>query len=307
MKSDFKKYFFILLSSSLFFFLLILNQDLRNSVIYFDWLYLDGLLSRNLIEKEPSINVTKESNLIFNYDWLINEGPIFIAHRGGDYLETGQNTKTTIQNSIDSGLRFIEIDFYIDKEGKLSCLTDKKFSFDACSIEWVFSKILEKKIYVVIDLKLDVHNEELFAYFYSSLKNINGFDKVKDKLIPQSYNLININTLLGLGYNLGPIFTSYRTNVPLTLILSKLEEFQLKAMAIPYQSVDFIMGAGETDISFFLFPIKNLDQLEVSLGSKVKGIYSPFEEFKDSFLEHSDAKQGNDNFITKSVMKLPNL
>ena len=62
MKSDFKKYFFILLSSSLFFFLLILNQDLRNSVIYFDWLYLDGLLSRNLIEKEPSINVTKESN-----------------------------------------------------------------------------------------------------------------------------------------------------------------------------------------------------------------------------------------------------
>lgn len=286
MKSDFKKYFFILLSVSLCFFFLILNQDLRNSLIHFDWLYLDGLFSRNLIEKEPSIKITKESNLTFDYDWLINEGPIFIAHRGGNYLETGQNTKTTIQNSIDSGLRFIEIDFYIDKERKISCLTDKKFFFDACSIEWLFSKISEKKIYIVIDLKLDVHNEELFAYFYGSLKNVNGFDKVKDKLIPQSYNLTNINTLLRLGYNLGPIFTSYRTNAPLSLILSKLEEFQLKAMAIPYQSVDFIMGVGETDVSFFLFPIKNLNQLEVSLESKAKGIYSPFEEFRDSFPEH---------------------
>mgnify|MGYP007000397311 len=130
----------------------------------------------------------------------------------------------------------------------------------------------EKKIYIVLDLKLNVHDKVSFAYFYSSLKKVKGFDKVKNNLIPQSYNLTNLNTLLELGYNLGPIFTSYRTNVPLSLLFNKLEEFQLKAMAIPYQSVDFIIGAGETDISFFLFPIKDKEQLEVSLGSKVKGI-----------------------------------
>ncbi len=286
MNSNFRKYFFTLLVIPLCFFLFLPNKDLRNSVIYYDWLYLDGLLSRNVIEREPSINVTKESNLTFNYDWIINEGPIFIAHRGGNYFETGQNTKTTIQNSIDSGVKFIEVDFYIDEERKIRCLTDEKFFSDACSIEWLFSKIKDKKIYLVIDLKFNVHNEELFNYFYSSLRQINGFYEVKNKLIPQSYNLTNINTLLRLGYDLGPIFTSYRTNVPLSLLFKKLKGFQLEAMAIPYQSIDFITGKEDSGMSFFIFPIKNLEQLETTLGSQIKGIYSPFEELRDSFPEY---------------------
>ncbi|MDA7600989.1 hypothetical protein N8791_00440 [Gammaproteobacteria bacterium] len=261
------------------------NREIRYTILYYDWVYLDGLLSRNFIEKEPSINIKKDSNLNFDYDWLNEEGPIFIAHRGGNYLKTGQNTKTTIERSLNSDIEFIEIDFYLDDEKKISCLTDPEFFFDICSIEWLFKKIIEKDFYLIIDLKINVHDEDLYRYFYNSLKEINGFEEVKNKIIPQSYNLNNINTLFRLGYDLGPIFTTYRSNVPIDLLYKKVKRFELEAMAVPYGNIEFIIRASDKDISYFLFPIKDLNQLEVAFDAKVKGIYSPFEEFKDLFVK----------------------
>ena len=259
------------------------NRDVRLGILYFDWVYFDGLLSRNLIEQEPSSNVKKDSYLTFNYDWLYKEGPIFIAHRGGNYLETGQNTKTTISNSLNSDVKFIEIDFYLDEKKQIRCLTDPEFLFDVCSIEWLFTKIKEKDFYLIIDLKLNVHDEDLYAYFYSSLKNTKDFDAVKNNIIPQSYNLNNINTLFRLEYHLGPIFTTYRSNIPVGLLHKKVKGFDLEVMAIPYEYVEFILKNNDKDISYLLFPIKGVKQLEIALEAKVKGIYSPFQEFKELF------------------------
>lgn len=257
-------------------------REIARVALYYDWLCLDGFFSRGLIENEPSIKIKKNSQMNFDYEWLVNKGPIFIAHRGGNYTETGQNTKTTINNSLNLDINFIEIDFYLDEQKRISCLTDAEFIFDACTIDWLFKKIQEKDFYLIIDLKLNVHDIELYDFFYSSMKMIEGFDKVKSKIIPQAYNLENINILAKLGYNQGPIFTSYRSNVPVDLLSKKVKEFDVEAMAIPFSKNKFLLKEFNQQISYFLFPVKNSKQLEVALAARIKGFYSPFYELKEA-------------------------
>lgn len=273
-----KYWFWFLITLTLFLTLVIGNKSsIRSSLEYIDWSLLNGFLSRSILENEPTLNkkeiTTTQFN--FNYSWLEQEEFIFIAHRGGEYYESGQNTKKTIMNSIERSVSFIEIDLDFKKNGEIVCVTGENLNIDACNLEWLLRKLEKHSFFLIIDLKFNVHEVNLYKKFYENLIKIDSFQKLSCKIIPQAYNFEHLMVLKDLNYPTGPIFTTYRTNIPDSIVYEVLSNTSIKAMTIPFVSINFLKGIKNKGISFFVHPIKNEKELLISKKYKVKGIYTP--------------------------------
>ena len=273
------KNFFWFLIILIFFLILVIGNksSLRNSLAYIDWSLLNGFLSRSIIEYEPRLNRNEIARTQFNFDysWLEKEEFIFIAHRGGEYYVSGQNTKKTIMNSLEKSVSFIEIDLVFDKNGDIICITDENLDTDACNLEWLIEMLKKHSFFMIVDLKFNVHEVNLYKTFYENLIKMDSFQKLSCKIIPQVYNFEHLMVLKDLDYPTGPIFTTYRTNIPDSIIYDVLSNTSIKAMTVPFTSIDFLEGIQDKGISFFVHPIKNEQELLISKKHKVKGIYTP--------------------------------
>ncbi|MDB3914274.1 hypothetical protein N9364_00285 [Alphaproteobacteria bacterium] len=241
-----------------------------------DWKYIGGLLSRNILSDEPPINYKKLSQTSFNFDysWLIREQFTQIAHRGGNYSITGANTKKTILNSISNGRRFIEIDFIIDQNGNYICLNNNANLKDICDLNWVINKLNKSDFYLVVDLKFNVHEKEQYLNFYKRLTNYENFENWHSRIIPQAYNFEHLYMLNNFNAFSGPIFTTYKTNIPPELILEYLSGKMINAIALPFVLKDTIQREKYKSKSIFIFPVKTKNEYMISRKRGFNGIYS---------------------------------
>ena len=279
-----KKFFWFLIILIFFLIFVIGNKSsIKDSLAYVDWSLLNGFLSRFIIEHEPKFNKNEIVRTQFNFDysWLEKEEFIFIAHRGGEYSESGQNTKRTIMNSIEKSVSFIEIDLVFDKNGDSICVTGENLNIDACNLEWLMEMIKKHSFFLIVDLKFNVNEVKLYKTFYENLMKMDSFQKLSCKIIPQVYYFEHLMILKDLDYPTGPIFTTYRTNIPNSIIYDVLLKTSIKAMTFPFTKIDFLEGIQDEGISFFTHPIKNKQELDISKKFKVKGIYTSL--YKNNF------------------------
>jgi len=271
------------------------NSSTKNFLRYIDWTFLEGFFSRSILEHEPKLYKKKITTTQFNFDysWLEKEEFIFIAHRGGNYHESGQNTKKTIMNSIKKGVSFIEVDLDFKENGDVICLTGQNLDIGACNLEWLLRMLEKYSFFLVIDLKFNVHEVDLYKTFYENLIKIDSFQKLNCKIIPQVYNFEHLMVLKGLNYPTGPIFTTYRTNIPNSIVYEVLSNTSIKAMTIPFISINFLKKINDKRISFFVHPINNEKDLQNSKEHGVKGIYTTL--FK---------KQNSINSLAKEEFKI---
>ena len=272
------KYLFLFLFSLTLFLALIVgnNSSIKNSLGYIDWIFLDGFFSRSILEYEPRLYKKEITTTQFNFDysWLEKEEFIFIAHRGGEYFESGQNTKKTIMNSINRSVSFIEIDLDFKENGNIVCVTGQDLNMGACNLEWLLTMIEQHSFFLIIDLKFNVHEVDLYKTFYENLIKTDSFQKLNCKIIPQAYNFQHLMVLKDLNYPTGPIFTTYRTNIPNSIVYEVLSNTSIKAMTIPFISINFLEGINDKRVSFFVHPINNQKDLQSSKEYEVKGIYT---------------------------------
>ncbi len=252
------------------------QSSLRNFVLTFDWNYLDGVLSRSLLENEPTLNKNdiESTDFDFNYSWLNEESFIFIAHRGGDWLSTGQNTKETIKKSIDHKVKFIEVDLDFNESGEIVCLSDTDPLYSPCNLEWLSQMLKKYHFYLVLDVKFNVHNLELYSKFYERILDADILAGLHCRLIPQVYNFLHLKILNDFSYPTGPIFTTYRTNVPDKVIHEVLTKTSIKAMTVPFSSISVLKEFEKSTLSFFVHPVSQDSELSLSRSYKVKGVYT---------------------------------
>ena len=272
-----KYLFWFLITLILFLILVIGNKSsIRSSIEYIDWSLLNGFLSRSILENEPSLNKKEITTTQFNFDysWLEKEEFIFIAHRGGEYFESGQNTKKTIMKSLERSVSYIELDLDFNKNGEIVCDTGKNLNIGACDLEWILRKLEKHSFFLIIDVKFNVHDVNLYKTFYENLIKTDSFQELSCKIIPQAYNFEHLMVLKDLNYPTGPIFTTYRTNIPNSIVYEVLSNTSIKAMTIPFTSINFLKKINDKRISFFVHPINNEIDLQNSKEHGVKGIYT---------------------------------
>ena len=272
-----KNFFWFLIVLIFFLIILIGNKSfVRNSLFYIDWSLFNGFLSRSIIMYEPKLNRSEIARTQFNFDysWLEKEEFIFIAHRGGEYFVSGQNTKKTIMNSLEKSVSFIEIDLVFDKNEDIVCITGENLNIGACNLEWLMELLKKHSFFLIVDLKFNVHDVNLYKKFYEKIMKKDSFQKLSCKIIPQVYNFEHLMVLKDLDYPTGPIFTTYRTNIPNSIIYDVLLNTSIKAMTFPFTKINFLEGIQDKEISFFTHPIKNEKELHISKKYKVKGIYT---------------------------------
>ena len=97
---------------------------------------------------------------------------------------------------------------------------------------------------------------------------------IKNKIIPQAYNLEHLIILNDLGLSTGPIFTTYRTNIPESIIFKYLSYFGIKAIALPLSEIGSVKYNKNQNVAFFIYPIRNPDEFLTIKNFKIKGIYT---------------------------------
>lgn len=278
----------------LIFFLLVANQKItKNFIFQVDWILFKGLFSRSFVLDEPELKKKKIESLKFNFDysWLEREGFVFIAHRGGNYFYSGQNTKKTIENSIDNSAMFIEVDLDFDQNGKVICVTDNHKNNDACDLQWLINALSEGSFYLIIDPKFNVHDKDLYKRFYEQIFELSSSKDLSCRIIPQAYNFEHLLILNELHDSIGPIFTTYKTNIPNSIIYKLLTKINIKVMTVPLESISFIKNFDKADLSFFVHPINNESDFKISQNQNIKGIYSPI--YWDKYNDRLNEKKIN--------------
>jgi hypothetical protein len=224
------------------------------------------------------LNVSQRPN--FDYSWLSRDEFIFISHRGGKYYQTGANTKTTITDSLTKSSQFIEVDLILDGED-IVCLSNEVFHDDSCDLNWIINLLIENDFFLVIDIKSDVHDIDLYREFYEKIVESKNFSIIKNRIIPQAYNFQHLKILDQLDFSVGPIFTTYKTNIPFDLIYKHLPLFGVKVIAMPISEIKIIENFQDGDFIYFTYPVTTHEELLLIEKSNIRGIYTPiFEELE---------------------------
>jgi hypothetical protein len=254
---------------------------IKRTVWDIDWNIFDGRLS-NSRHNEPSLNdliLLDEdiSKINFDYKWLENNQSriISIAHRGGNHFITGMNTKKTIDNSIKNGFRFIEVDLIIDKSGNIVCLNEAVELGQLCNLDWLIELAIEHTdVFIIIDYKGDVHNMSEFNDFYKIILEHKNFNEVSGNFIPQIYNFRNIKLFKNKTKFSGPIFTSYQSTMPASLVVQLSKKYGIKVITFPVTRHKEFVKIFTNGIVYFTHPVEDFREAIRLFNLNIGGIYT---------------------------------
>jgi len=232
-----------------------------------DWQFLNGIFSR-LQHYEPSLE-SSAMNLTdaeYNYGWLDSNADVssflVIRHRGGNYKKYGQNTVRVIDDSLAAGYRLIELDFILENE-EIVCATDERFKAQRCDLDNIFERFESHDFWLVVDIKDEkVRDPLVFEKYLEIFFTYPKFVKYKDRFIFQVYNLAHLDVLTEFPIETGPIFTTYNTTVPISIIRDQLRHHGVRAVTTPINALRFIPKGITQDFLLFTHPVSGRKTME---------------------------------------------
>ena len=201
----------------------------------------------------------------FDFRWLI-EKPQFVAHALGGSGNFA-NTSSAFLASIESGLKFYEVDIRLD-EGIIYCEHDQPFSkrnaSNKCSLEWMARRAKEEDIWFILDVKTDF--VPTYKKIYTELRALN----TRKRFIPQLYIFEQIR-YIDPALFAGPIFTGYRQNQSAAALLATAEDLGVPAITLSprYAAV----AAPSKSVYIFTHGVQSVKLISKLSASGVSGFY----------------------------------
>lgn len=244
------------------------------------------------IQKNDNLN--EISSYKFKYNWIKSYNFFFIAHRGGNILLTGENTKETFKKNLNK-FNFFEVDLVLTEENKI--LLYHKHTLDREKNNKNISLNIEKSIlsrgwsptYLDEILPLMSKNQYLILDIKSNFKNTikeieKQFFDYTNQMIPQLVHFKNLKE-----YNVekfaSPIFTSYASKIETSKIFEKAKEYNIKAITLTKVRVENLKKLPD-DFLIFTHSVDSLFDAYKYKSMGIDGFYtkvffeSAFPEFK---------------------------
>ncbi len=214
--------------------------------------------------------------LNLDYSWLHNASrPVLIAHALGEAVHADQNSLAAQQRALTAGLRFLEVDVWLDEAERLRChhgpdLPMAPVAGD-CSLKSAVHAAAARDAWLVIDIKTDfkLTGEAIVQQFRN--------DPNASRLIFQLYRPADIRlfSLWAPVLNLpGPIVTVYQARRSLPHIATQLSRIGIKAITYPiYRGAALSDTPVLQDLARFVHPVHDCIALEEAKRQKVDGYY----------------------------------
>ncbi len=211
---------------------------------------------------------------------------IYIAHAGGGFQgKTYLNTLEAINNSVNLGVNFIELDFQytIDSVVVLAhdvvTVGEKEFLSDRTmgthlNLDQLLNWLKDKKVTLITDIKA---NNLIILKIISQ-----RYPELMTRIIPQVYFISEIDEVKMLGFD-RIIFTNYRAAYPNMIIKQLADCHTLFAITLPY-GINFKLFRFSYDIKslstpILLHTINDPEIIDKCIDMGVNGVYTDFSLF----------------------------
>jgi hypothetical protein len=214
--------------------------------------------------------------LNLDYSWLQNASrPVLIAHALGEAVRADQNSLVAQQRALTAGIRFLEVDVWLDEAERLRCHKGPDHPMAPvagdCSLKSAVHAAAARDAWLVIDIKTDfkLTGEAIVQQFRN--------DPNASRLIFQLYRPADIRLFSHWApvLNLpGPIVTVYQARRSLLHIASQLSRIGIKAITYPiYRGAALSDTPVLPDLARFVHPVHDCIALEEARRQNVDGYY----------------------------------
>ena len=214
--------------------------------------------------------------LNLDYSWLQNASrPILIAHALGEAGRFDQNSLAAQQRALSAGLRYLEVDIWLDDADRLRCHHGPELPAapvtGECNLKSAAHAAASWDAWLVIDIKTDF--KRTGEAIVQQLRN----DPSASRLIFQLYSPADVNrfSVWASVLNLpGPIVTVYKARRSLQHIANQLNRLGVKAVTYPLYRGAALSDTQVLDgLARFVHPVHDCIALEDAKRQKVDGYY----------------------------------
>ena len=231
---------------------------------------MKDLSGRFLFREDWSeISFAKEK---FDYSWLGDEEPILIAHALGAPGLPSQNTLSEMAAISTNGLRFMEVDLWLDDKGKIRCHhgpdRPSQFKKGDCTFEEALDLAKNRNLWLVLDIKTDFKQtgEEIF-------KRVNKHDS--KRIIFQLYRPEHAKAFRKwhqLKPFAGPIITLYLARRSANHVQEKLLGSSFEVLTVPTNRLGAV-NFQQKQVKILTHPVHNCEKFHDLKKYKLDGLY----------------------------------
>lgn len=209
-----------------------------------------------------------------DYSWLRQAGqPVLIAHALGEAGKPGQNTLAAMRRSLASGLRLLEVDLWLDKQGLLRCHhgPDVPGPFQAgdCTLPSALGLAASNQAWLVLDIKTDfrITGEAI-------VKHIAG-DPSAAWLVFQLYRPGDMKLFADWSSQAplpGPIVTAYLARRSVRHVARHAARIGARVLTIPLPRAA-ALGAVATPLTLLVHPVHDCEAVKHAMALGAGGLY----------------------------------
>lgn len=284
----------LLVGCAVFSIILLSDKNIREAcksrLVILDSHYFNGVI-RRIYHRQSLPQLPDSPPKVENghYSWLQSDNFIFIAHGLGPKLFAGANSLLTMQQGIEIGFKFFEVDIALTSDGYLVCyqgnseedldqMTYSKY-MDIMREEKVAPLLFSDLVATVrempnIRIILDVKNR--FNETYAIIRREIGDQSYGKLFIPQIYFFEQLKAFREDNFFAGEIFTSYRSALTTKQIIESARHFGIKAVTLTMKRFDEIRGNIPSDLYIMTHPVNDPFQADGIIHAGGRGIYTNY-------------------------------
>ncbi|XHS80299.1 hypothetical protein ACFJGW_10065 [Burkholderiaceae bacterium UC74_6] len=209
-----------------------------------------------------------------DYRWLDGSPkPILIAHALGESEQTSQNTIAALDRAVASGLKLLEIDVWLDTDGRLRCHHGPSKPLPwvpgECTLADALHAAAQHQAWLILDIKTD------FPTAGAAIVQEFANDPAATQLIFQLYRPADVVLFSTWAKQLplpGPIVTAYRARRSLEHIAGEAPRLGIHAFTMPLYRLAALNGA-HPPMALLVHPVHDCDAVREAERFGMDGYY----------------------------------
>lgn len=212
--------------------------------------------------------------------------PLRVAHALGGAGTPRANTLMALEEATQGGHRLVEVDLWLDPDGRLRCHHGPEQPPPFASGDCEFSQVLERVIavdgHVILDIKTD------FKATGDRAMEVIATDARAAHVVTQLYEPGHVAQFIGWHKQLalaGPLITAYRSRRAVDRLLEASEALGVKVLVLPVNRLP-ALSRHRPSVQVMVHPVSDCTTARNILAQGVNGLFVPgmlkCPEFNDS-------------------------
>jgi hypothetical protein len=209
-----------------------------------------------------------------DYSWLDRAPrPIRIAHALGAAGVSEQNTLVALESAISIGAQIVEVDLWLDVDGRLRCHHGPEspvpFTPGDCEFSVLLDRLSHTQAFVMLDIKTD------FARAGAQAVAIAASRAVSERVVFQLYRPEDVAQFGAWATRerlAGPVITAYLSHRGLPYLAAQAKRLRIGALAVPYQRLP-ALDASSAGVPVLVHPVHDCAAWRSAVLAGATGLY----------------------------------